>query len=86
MSEFYGGTTVGPDAKYDERELIERIYALLDAEPRRNGEIVRMRLEGYSFYEIGMKHGISESSARVIDFRTKTKIRRILEKEGWIDE
>lgn len=41
-----------------------------------------MRIEGYSFYEIAMKYNISESSARVIDFRTKKKIRGILEKEG----
>ena len=30
-----------------------------------------MRIEGYSFYEIAMKYDISESSARVIDFRNK---------------
>ena len=45
-----------------------------------------MRLAGYSFYEIGTKHGISENSARVIDFRTKTKIRQILKKEGFTCE
>ena len=45
-----------------------------------------MRLEGYSFYEIGLKYNISESSARVIDFRAKSKIRNILKKEGFINE
>ena len=44
-----------------------------------------MRLEGYSFYEIGAAYGISESSARVIDFRAKAKIRNILKRE-WFDD
>jgi len=30
--------------------------------------------------------GISENSARVIDFRGKTKIRQILKEEGYSDE
>lgn len=42
-----------------------------------------MRVEGYSFYEIGNKLHISEDSARVIDFRTKKKLREILIKEGF---
>lgn len=45
-----------------------------------------MRIEGYSFYEISIKHEVSESSARVIDFRAKKKIKEILEKEGLKDE
>ena len=59
---------------------------MLDREPERTRKIVLMRLEGYSFYEIGKKCGISESSARVVDFRTKAKIREILKKEGFVDE
>ena len=43
-----------------------------------------MRIAGFSFYEIGLKYGVSENSARVIDFRAKAKIRKILEKE-WFD-
>ena len=73
------------DAAY-ENQLIKRIYELLEAEPERTKNIVLMRLEGFSFYEIGVKHGISESSARVIDFRAKTKIRQILKKEGFEHE
>jgi RNA polymerase sigma-70 factor (ECF subfamily) len=41
-----------------------------------------MRIEGFSYYEIAKRYEISESSARVINFRTKKKIRQILEKEG----
>ena len=71
-----------PDTGYSDKELVGRIYELLDKEPERTRGIVLMRLEGYSFYEIAQKYKISESSARVIDFRAKTKIREILKKEG----
>ena len=46
-------------------------------------QIVLMRIDGYSFHEIGKKLLISESSARVIDFRTKKKLKEILLKEGY---
>lgn len=69
-----------------DKETAERIYGLLDREPERTRRIVLMRLEGYSFREIGVKLGISENSARVIDFRVKQKIREILRKEGYTDE
>ena len=62
--------------------LDRRIRDLLGRESAQTREIVLMRLEGYSFYEIGQKYSISETSARVIDFRAKARIRSILEKEG----
>jgi len=68
-----------------DRELAARICGLLEQEPERTRKVVRMRLEGYSFREIGVKLGISENSARVIDFRAKQKIREILRKEGFTD-
>lgn len=80
------GDLRNPDAAYPDRELAERIYKLLDGENERTRNIVGMRLAGYSFYEIAKKYGISESSARVIDFRAKAKIREILKKEGLSDE
>lgn len=76
-------TTKGPEEQYLHKELLERICALLNAEPERTRIIVQMRMEGYSFYEIAKKQEISESSARVIWFRTKEKIRQTLEKEGF---
>lgn len=91
LSEFIGelpvadvGTkeTKGPEEQYIKKELLERVYALLEKEPERTRNIVRLRMEGYSFYEIGKSQGISESSARVIYFRAKEKIRQTLEKEG----
>lgn len=72
----------GTEEKYLDRELLERIQALLEQEPERIQTIVQMRMEGYSFYEIGKSLGITESSARVIYFRAKEKIKQILEKEG----
>ena len=75
-----------PEEQYLNKELLERIVMLLEAEPERTRNIVKLRLEGYSFYEIGKLQNISESSARVIYFRAKEKIRQILEKEGWDHE
>lgn len=66
-----------------ERELAERIYALINEEQERPRKVALMRIDGYSFYEIGKALGISESSARVTFFRTKEKIRKILKEEGF---
>lgn len=74
--------TKGIEEQYLEKELLQRIYVLLDQEPERIRNIVKLRMEGYSFYEIGKLQGISESSARVIYFRAKEKIKQTLEKEG----
>lgn len=75
-----------PETLYMNKELSQRIQALLDEEPERTRAIVRMRLDGYSFHEIGAAFGISENSARVIDYRAKTKIRKKLEQEGFGNE
>lgn len=72
----------GIEEQYLDKELLERIYVLLKEEPERTRSIVKLRIEGYSFYEIAKKENISESSARVIYFRAKEKIKQILEKEG----
>lgn len=65
-----------------DKEVAERIIELLKEEDERNRDIVIMRINGYSYYDIGIKHNISESSARVINFRTRNKIKAVLEKEG----
>lgn len=74
------------DAQYYNKQLAQEILRILDGEPERTRKIVRMRMDGYSFCEIGEKFGITENSARVIDFRAKAKIRNILRKEGFDDE
>lgn len=85
LLEFYDQPSANMDEAYQDRALAEKIYALLAKEPERTRNVVLMRLEGFSFYEIGVKYGISENSARVIDFRAKAKIRNIL-KEEWFDD
>lgn len=77
----------GPDleeALYH-RLLAGRIHELLAEEPPQTQEIVLMRLEGYSFFEIGQRFHISENSARVIDFRAKNRIKKKMQKEGFDD-
>lgn len=68
---------------YLRRELAERVMSIINGEPERQRKTALMRVEGYSFHEIGKALGISESSARVVFFRTKEKIRRILKEEGY---
>lgn len=86
LTEFLPASGHTPEEQYQNQEMAERIYALLDGEPERTQRIVLMRLEGCSFVEIGQAVGISENSARVIDFRAKTRIRNILTKEGFTCE
>jgi RNA polymerase sigma-70 factor (ECF subfamily) len=64
------------------KEIANRIKALLLEKDIRTQKIVNLRVLGYSFSEIAQEVNISESSARVIDFRTKKWIKTILEKEG----
>lgn len=74
-----------PEERLLDREAADRIACLLAGEPERTRTIVIMRSEGYSFREIAMEVGISENSARVIDFRAREKLRKILRKEGYMD-
>jgi len=83
LSELIQAKDVSPEETTLYTALMDRIEHLLSQESERTQLVVRMRLSGYSFYEIGCQSGISESSARVIDFRAKAKIRSILEKEGF---
>ena len=71
------------ESTFLDRELVKRIYAIIDEEQERPRKAALMRIDGYSFYEIGKALGISESSARVMFFRTKEKIRKILKEEGF---
>lgn len=64
------------------REIVTRIEDVLRERDQRTQKIVQMRIEGYSYAEISESIGVAESSARVIDFRTKKAIRLLLEKEG----
>ncbi|MEG0019806.1 MAG: hypothetical protein RR728_04590, partial [Oscillospiraceae bacterium] len=65
------------------QEAAARMMELLKMEKNLHKTIVLFRIEGYSFCEIGQKCSISESSARVIDFRVRKKLKEILTKEGF---
>ena len=69
--------------KDDVNEVAELIQELLSGESVLTRDVVQMRIDGYSYYEISTKHKISENSARVVYFRAKSKIRKYLEKEGF---
>ncbi len=63
------------------KEMVEQIYTLLASKDERTQTIFHMRIQNFSYYEIGQKLTISENSARVIDFRTRKWLRTELEKE-----
>ena len=54
------------------REIAERVFLL--------------RAQGYSFAEIAQTCGISESSARTVEFRTRRWLRDTLQQEGFCDD
>lgn len=64
------------------RQTVDKIHELLGEKDEQTQTIVNMRINGYSYREIAEKTGISESSARVIDFRIKKWLKTILEREG----
>ncbi len=82
LAEQYLGSESELENRVIRRELVQRMWQLLEKEPARTKDIVLMRIEGYSFFEIAQKHGISESSARVIEHRAKKRIRDTLAEEG----
>ena len=86
LSEFIPSSDTPLEERAYDKDLSEKILGLINSEPERTRDIILMRTEGYSFYEISQKHNISESSARVIFFRAKTKIKEKLLKEGYENE
>ncbi|MBP0969493.1 MAG: RNA polymerase sigma factor [Oscillospiraceae bacterium] len=62
----------------------ERIAdSVLERETDLTRDVFRLRMDGYAYHEIAQMLGISESSARVVYFRARQKIRKELEKEGY---
>lgn len=64
------------------KQIYERVDELLKTKDIQVQKIVKMRVEGISYSEISDIIGISENSARVIDFRTKKWLKDMLKKEG----
>ena len=73
----------GPEKRAMDKETAKRAMELLKLEEPRTQTVVKMRIEGYSYFEIGQKLNIREGSARVIDFRAKNRLRERLMKEGY---
>lgn len=80
LLEFY--ITESIEDNFITKQTINRIYEQLATKDERTRKIVDMRVEGLSYNEIAEKVGVSESSARVIDFRVKKWLKSILETEG----
>lgn len=73
----------GPEKRAMDKETAKRAMELLKLEEPRTQTVVKMRIEGYSYFEIGQKLNIREGSARVIDFRARNRLRERLMKEGY---
>ncbi len=72
------GKLSGIEQSVIRKETYDRIIKLLESEDEKTADIILMRADGYSFYEIAKKHGISENSARVIFYRCKERIKKQL--------
>ncbi len=66
-------------------QAVGRIKELLLEKDERVRTVVQMRLELCSYSEIAERLGISENSARVIEFRTRKWLKEILVKEGLLE-
>ena len=66
------------------KQIADRVYELLKTKDERTQKIINMRVNGISYFEISERIGITENSARVIDFRTKKWLKSVLEREGLI--
>lgn len=84
LAQYLADETADPqaiEAELDIKARAGRVRQLLEARKPPAGEIVLLRARGYSFAEIAQKCGISESSARTLDFRTRHWLREIMQKE-----
>jgi RNA polymerase sigma factor, sigma-70 family len=69
---------------FNAKQVANRVRELLKTKDKQIQKIISMRIEGISYCEISAETGISENSARVIDFRTKKWLKTILKKEELI--
>lgn len=74
----------GLDELIISKEKICRIKEFLQKKDERTRKIVSMRVEGVPYSEIAEKLHISESSARVIDYRVKQGMKNELKKKGYL--
>ncbi|HHY14313.1 MAG TPA: sigma-70 family RNA polymerase sigma factor [Thermoanaerobacterales bacterium] len=86
LAEIYLQGSDNIERSFINKTIASKIMDFLNVQEARTKDIVIMRIEGYSFHEIATKYNISENSARVINFRAKRRIRKLLEKEGLGDD
>ena len=67
----------------DSRLQWQRVKELLQQRDDRARRVAQLRAMGYSYNEIAAELHISESSARVIEHRTRTWLKQMLAKEGY---
>lgn len=67
----------------DTRLQWQRVRELLQQKDDRTRRVVQLRAAGYSYNEIAARLHISESSARVIEHRTRIWLKEMLAKEGY---
>ena len=63
--------------------ISQRVSELLEQKDERSRNIFNLRLQGYSFREIGDRLGISENSARVVEHRVRMFLQKELRKDGY---
>ncbi len=80
LSELHSGENIEDNIAVQQALL--RARELLKSKDECSQNIFIMRENGASYAEISNAIGISENSARVIDFRTRKWIKNILTKEG----
>ena len=68
-----------------EQKIIQRVHALLGERSETEQAVMRMRFAGCSYAAIGQALHISESSARVLFFRTRNALKSILKEEHLIE-
>ncbi|WP_294498893.1 sigma-70 family RNA polymerase sigma factor [uncultured Gemmiger sp.] len=64
------------------RQLLDRVRQLLATRDDRARRVMALRVQGYSFEEIGRQLAISAGSARVIECRTRQWLKQALHQEG----
>ena len=81
------GAQVPPfELRVDQKDLAARARRLLAGRKAPAAKILLLRAQGYAFAEIASICGLSESSARTLDFRTRAWLREALQKEEAIYE
>lgn len=72
-----------PEDLFDVRAALAAVNRLLSKREERERRLILFRMSGYSYAEIAQELALSESSARVIEFRTRRWLLDEMKKEGF---